>query len=133
MRVTVTGHRYAALLRIRITGRLILDPCISARNWQRIVHAAAGRVLELDTSGVTQVDAAGLGLLVMLAVEVRRRHGRLRLMGATPRMRTLVRTLGLGAVLGLVSDQAVARAIRLRDVIGGGGRRHLQESAACRS
>ena len=26
MRVTVTGHRYAALLRIRITGRLILRP-----------------------------------------------------------------------------------------------------------
>ena len=84
-------------------------------------------------SGVTQVDAAGLGLLVMLAVEVRRRHGRLRLMCATPRVRTLVRTRGLGAALGLVSERAVARAIRRRDVIGGGGRRHLQEPAACRS
>ena len=69
MRVTVTGHRYTTLLRITVTGRLILDPCISSRHWRRIVDAAAGRVLALDMSGVTQVDAAGLGLLVTLAVE----------------------------------------------------------------
>ena len=133
MKVNISGHCYGTLLRIRVTGRLILDPCLAARHWRRIVNAAAGRVLALDVSGVTQVDAAGLGLLVMLAVEVRRRNGRLRLVCATSRTRTLVRTTGLCAALGLVRDAAVARAIRRRDVIGGGGYRHLQESAACRS
>ena len=83
MRVDIIGHHYGSLLRIRISGRLILDPCLASRHWRRIVSAAAGRVLALDVSGVTQVDAAGLGLLVMLAVEVRRRHGRLRLMCAS--------------------------------------------------
>ena len=133
MKVIVAGHRYTTLLRIAISGRLILDPCISSRHWRRIVEAAAGRVLVLDMSGVTQVDAAGLGLLVRLAVEVRQRHGRLRLMCATTRVRTLVRTTGLGAALGMVSERAVARAIRRRDVIGDGEQRHLQEPAACRS
>jgi anti-sigma B factor antagonist len=133
MKVNITGHRYGTLLRIRITGRLILDPCLASRHWRRIVNAAAGRVLALDVSGVTQVDAAGLGLLVRLAVEVRRRHGRLRLLCASSRTRTLVRVTGLGAALGMVREAAVARAVRRHDVIGGGGYRHLQESAACRS
>ena len=133
MKVTVAGHRGTTLLRITITGRLILDPGLSVRYWRRIADAAAGRVLALDLSGVTQVDAAGLGTLVMLAVEVRRHQGRLRLMCATPRVRTLVRTTGLGAALGLVSERAIARAIRRRDVIGSGDQRHLPEPAACRS
>jgi anti-anti-sigma factor len=119
MRVNVTGHRNGTLLRIRIAGRLILDPCLASRHWRRILNAAAGRVLALDMSGVTQMDAAGLGLLVMLAVEVRRRHGRLRLMCATPRTRTLVRITGLCEALGLVRETAVARAVRRRDVLGG--------------
>jgi anti-anti-sigma factor len=133
MKVNVTGHRNGRLLRIKITGRLILNPCLASRHWRRILNAAAGRVLALDMSSVTQMDAAGLGLLVMLAVEVRRRHGRLRLMCATPRTRTLVRITGLCAALGLVREAALARAVRRPVVIGGGGYRYLQESAACRS
>lgn len=119
-------------LRLAISGRLVLGPRTDWQRWRPLVNAAAGRVLALDLSGVSQVDAAGLGLLVTLAAETRRRHGRLRLMCAPPRVRTLVRTTGLAAALGLVSEEAVVRAIRRRDVIVGNGASGLPRSQACR-
>ena len=123
--------RRPTTLRMAVTGRLVLGPRIEWQRWHPLVNAAAGRVLALDMSRVSHVDAAGLGLLVRLALELRRRHGRLRLMCAGPRVRTLLRTAGLTAALGVVSETAVARATRRRVVIGHGGARHLHEPEAC--
>jgi len=113
---TMTEYHFTTL-RVAVRGRLVLGPRLGWRNWSALVDAAAGRVLSLDLSGVSQIDAAGLGLLVGLAVELRQHQGRLRLMCVPPRLRTLVRTTGLGAALGLVSEAAVARAVRRRDVM----------------
>ncbi len=129
----MTSVQRHTTLRMAVTGRLVLGPRIDWQRWRPLVNAAAGRVLALDMSRVSQVDAAGLGLLVRLTLEVRRRHGRLRLMCARPRVRTLLRAVGLTAALGMVSEAAVARATRRRDVIGDGGARHLQEPEACRN
>ena len=117
MSVIMSSRRHATL-RIVVTGRLILGPELGWPGWRPVVCGSAGRVLELDMSRVSQVDAAGLGLLVMLAVELRLQGGRLRLICVQPRVRTLVRTVGLGAALGLVSEGAVARATRRRGLIG---------------
>ena len=119
MKLTMSSQRRATL-RIVVTGRLILGPELGWPGWRPVITGSAGRVLELDMSRVSQVDAAGLGLLVMLAVELRIQGGRLRLMCVQPRVRTLVRTVGLGAALGLVSEGAVARVARRRGLIGGG-------------
>jgi anti-anti-sigma factor len=131
MRVTAMNDARQNQLRVAVRGRLVLGPRIDWQRWRPMINAAAGRVLALDMSGVSQVDAAGIGLLVALAIEIRRRHGRLRLLCAPARIRTLVRTAGLGAVLGLVSEAAVARAARRRGLLLGDGR-GLHEAAACR-
>ena len=120
-------------LRIAVTGRLVLGPRLDWQRWRPLVNAAAGRVLALDMSRVSQVDAAGLGLLVRLVLELRRRHGRLRLMCVGPRVRTLLRATGLTAAAGVVSEAAIARVTRRRDVIVDSGVRHLQQPAACRN
>jgi anti-anti-sigma factor len=131
MRITTMGHERVGV-RIPITGRLVLGTRTSWTDWRPLADAAAGRILILDMSRVSQIDAAGLGLLVALAREVRRRGGRLRLMCAGARQQALIRTVGLGAALGMVSPAAVSRALRRRDVIEGSDTRRLPESAACR-
>ena len=127
----MTDYRHTTI-RIAIGGRLVCGPRLGWPLWRPLIDAAAGRVLALDLRSVSQIDAAGLGLLVALAVELRQRNGRLRLMCVPSRLRTLVRTTGLGAVLGLVSEAVVARAVRRRDVIGPGAFRDLREPATCR-
>jgi anti-anti-sigma factor len=131
MRITTMGDERVGV-RIPITGRLVLGPRTSWTDWRPLVDAAAGRVLTLEMSRVSQIDAAGLGLLVTLARAMRKRGGRLRLMCAGARQQALIRTVGLGAALGMISAAAVNRAVRRRDVIGGSGTGHLPEPAACR-
>jgi anti-sigma B factor antagonist len=129
MRLTINARQ--TTMRMAVTGRLVLGPRLDWQRWRPLVHAAAGRVLALDMSGVSHLDAAGLGLLVTLAAEMRRRHGRLRLMCARPRVRTLLRVTGLTAAVGVVSEAAIARATRRRDVIVDSGARDLRQPAAC--
>jgi anti-anti-sigma factor len=75
-----------------------------------VADAAAGRTLVLDMRGVSQIDAAGLGLLVALSTEVRRRGGCLRLARASRRVGALVRVTGLSGVLGMATEPASSSA-----------------------
>lgn len=105
-------------LRLVVTGRLVLGPRTDWRGWRPVAEASAGRMLALDVRAVSQIDAAGLGLLVALSADVRRHGGRLRLLHANQYVSTLVRATGLSGALGLVSDAAETRARRRRGPFG---------------
>jgi len=111
MKAFATGLRRPCL-RLAVTGRLVLGPRTDWRGWRPVADAAGGRMLVLDLRSVSQIDAAGLGVLVALYNDVRRHGGRLRLLHASCYVSALVRAAGLSGVLGLVSDAAEARARR---------------------
>lgn len=57
--------------------------------------------VELDLSGVTRVDSAGLALLLELARQARARGRELRCTGAPAQLRRLAEFFGISAVLAL--------------------------------
>jgi anti-anti-sigma factor len=61
--------------------------------------AAQSAELTVDTSGVQFIDASGLGLLVAMHGGVTGSGGRMRLLGATPSMRRLLRITRLEHLL----------------------------------
>src|SRR5687768_10053169 len=62
-------------VRLVATGRLVLGHGADWEAWSPRVAATPGRVVRVDLSAVTDIDAAGIGLLVRLAVQARC-HGR---------------------------------------------------------
>jgi anti-anti-sigma factor len=80
---------------------------------------SSGNVVHLDLSGVTFIDASGIGLLVRLRNHLFRTGGTLILDNVTPRTRLLLRLTGTGALLpppGEVLSSAPAPAVH-RDPI----------------
>ena len=71
-------------------GRLVLGDGADWEAWSPQAAATAGRVIRVDLSAVTDIDAAGVGLLVRLAVHARC-HGReLAIVAASPRVRQVL-------------------------------------------
>lgn len=58
----------------------------------------------------SSTDGDELGLLVALSTYVRQRGGRLRLLRASRRVRTMVQVTGLSAVLGMAAEPAGSSA-----------------------
>jgi anti-anti-sigma factor len=82
-----------------MAGRLVLGDGADWRTWWPLVASARGRRVGLDLSGVTAIDAAGLGLLARLAVQAWC-HGReLTIVAASARVRRMLQLVGLEAVL----------------------------------
>jgi anti-anti-sigma regulatory factor len=70
------------------------------RGWLQKLPAA-GRPLKIDGSAVTEVDGAGLQLLVSLARTLGERDRRLEIVAPTATLVDAARALGLDAFLGL--------------------------------
>jgi anti-anti-sigma factor len=82
-----------------MAGRLVLGDGADWRTWWPLVASVPGRRVGLDLSGVTAIDAAGLGLLARLAV-LAWCHGReLTIVAASARVRRVLQLVGLEAVL----------------------------------
>ena len=80
-------------------GRLVLGDGADWQAWSPQAAATPGRVICVDLSAVTDIDAAGVGLLVRLAVQARC-HGReLVIVAASPRVRQLLELVS-GLTLG---------------------------------
>jgi phospholipid transport system transporter-binding protein len=62
---------------------------------------AAGDAREVDLSGVSRADSAGLAMLLEWASQVQSHGGVLRLAGIPAQLRSLIRITGVGAVFGL--------------------------------
>lgn len=92
-----TGPRDHALLRCE--GRLTAGHGAERRVWASLLDASDRADLLLDLSGVTQLDAAGIGRLADVRNAVHRRGGSVRLIEANRRVWVMLRVTGLAAVL----------------------------------
>jgi anti-anti-sigma factor len=82
-----------------MAGRFVLGDGADWRTWWPLIASVPGRRVGLDLSGVTAIDAAGLGLLARLAVQAWC-HGReLTIVAASARVQRVLRLVGLEAVL----------------------------------
>ncbi|MGQ0723398.1 MAG: STAS domain-containing protein [Candidatus Eiseniibacteriota bacterium] len=71
---------------------------------ERIVGGSCRRLL-VDLSGVPWMNSAGLGILLSAYARMRERGGDVRLAGAGPRVRDILRTTKLLTVLAVLDDE----------------------------
>ncbi len=100
------GYTYQALL--QAAGRLVLGHGADRRFWAPILDGSERIDILLDLAGVTDLDAAGIGLIAELCRSMRRRGGTVRVFAASPRVETLLRLTGV--------DNALDRPMPLADV-----------------
>jgi anti-anti-sigma factor len=91
-------HREPHRTRIVAGGRLVVGQGAEIALWLPYINAAAGRPIEIDLCGVTEIDARALGLLLELAY-CADGGSTFRFVRASPRVRRLMRLTGLDTVL----------------------------------
>ena len=82
-------------------GRLVLGHGADWEAWAPLAAAVPGRRVRIDLSGVTEIDAAGIGLLARLAAQARCRGGELAVVAASARVRRVLEVVQLDAALRL--------------------------------
>ena len=87
------GYTYQALL--RCTGRLIVGHGAERFLWAPLLDGTDRVDILLDLAPVTDMDAAGVGLIAALCQAMHRRGGTVRLLSAPARVRTLLRITGV--------------------------------------
>ena len=86
-------------------GRLVLGDGADWEAWSPQAAATPGRVICVDLSAVTDIDAAGVGLLVRLAVQARC-HGReLAIVAASPWVRQVLELVQLDRIAGFSTSR----------------------------
>jgi anti-anti-sigma factor len=91
--------------RLVAAGRLVLGQGADIALWLPYLTTAAGRTIEVDLKGVTDIDARGLGLLLELAY-CADAGSSLHFVGASPRVMRLVRLTRLHTQLSFRARRA---------------------------
>jgi anti-anti-sigma factor len=71
-------------------GRLVLGHGATWDTWTPFMEQATRGALHVDLSGITQLDAAGIGLLVRVARRIRRQGRDFCIVAAPPRVRRML-------------------------------------------
>lgn len=79
---------------VRCSGRLTAAAGADHPAWVQLVEGCPGE-LQLDLSAVCRIDAAGVGRLAELCTAVHRRGGKVQLVAASDRVRTMLRITGV--------------------------------------
>ena len=87
------GYTRQALL--RCSGRLVLGRGAERHIWAAFLDGTERVDVLLDLAAVTDMDAAGIGVIAALCQSTRRRGGTVRLIAASSRVRTLFRVTGV--------------------------------------
>jgi anti-anti-sigma factor len=82
-------------------GRLVSGDGADWRAWSPATGAIRRRAVAVDLSGVSDIDAAGIGVLVRLAREARCRGRELTVIATSPCVRLVLDIVGLAAALRL--------------------------------
>jgi anti-anti-sigma factor len=93
-------------------GRLVLGDGADWEAWSPQAAATPGRIVRVDLSAVTDIDAAGVGLLVRLAVQARCHGRRLAVVAASPRVRRVLELVQLDRVAGVGTGRISGRRVR---------------------
>ena len=100
----VNGH-----IIVEASGKLEFgDPCLQLRELAKRLTHEGGRFFVLDLSGVSNIDSAGLGLLLSIYATIRNQGGDLKLLNVGKHIKDLLRVMGLAHVFQMFEDEDVA-------------------------
>jgi ABC-type transporter Mla MlaB component len=85
-------------LLVKATGRMVVGHGADPGHWRASLALQPGDVL-VDLSGVTALDARGVGVLASLVRGVTGRGGRLRVVAASPRAERVLAITGLASIV----------------------------------
>ena len=109
---TVDGRR----VRVALAGELDYRSAADLKDeFDRIVERLAPALVELDLSGLTFVDATGLGLFVGLTRQLRRHDGELRLLDVPPEPMKVLELTGLDEAFDTTAKRPDAPGERAED------------------
>ncbi|MFT3905008.1 MAG: STAS domain-containing protein [Steroidobacteraceae bacterium] len=86
----------------RLNGPLLIKDV--REGWGRLQGLLGGGAVEIDVSGLTAVDTAGVQMLLALTLEAQRRRQQLKLTGACAVLDETVRALGLQSAFAAARD-----------------------------
>jgi anti-sigma B factor antagonist len=97
----VNGH-----IIVEAAGRLEQgEPCIELRELAKRLTSDGGRQFVLDMSDISNVDSAGLGLLLSIYATIRNQGGDLKLLNVGDRIKDLLRVTNLADVFDIYDDE----------------------------
>jgi anti-anti-sigma regulatory factor len=94
-RLETVRPRYTCQALLRCSGRLIVGRGAERHHWAAFLDGTDQVDVLLDLSVVTDMDAAGIGIIASLCQSLRRRGGTVRMLAASARVRTLLRVTGV--------------------------------------
>jgi anti-anti-sigma factor len=106
------GYTYQALL--RCAGPLVSGDGAEPEVWSALLDSPDRVDVLLDLTGVTDIDAAGVGILAELCQVMHRQGGTVRLLAANERVRTMLRVTGVEDALDLPTPPARVFPFRSR-------------------
>jgi anti-sigma B factor antagonist len=96
---------------LQLTGRMTLGRQCKQLEWavDNLVGEGRKKVI-FDSSGVTNVDSTGIGIIVMSAEQVKKAGGELRVAGATGQVQQVLRMTNIHQIIALHPSTAAAAA-----------------------
>ena len=104
--ITRRGERGTVIVAV---GRLVLEHGARWGAWTPFIESASRGAVHLDLSGITQLDAAGIGLLARVARRIRRQGRDFCIVAVAPRVRRMLAVTRL--------EQTLASDCRVRAVM----------------
>jgi anti-anti-sigma factor len=86
-------------LLVTMAGRLVVGHGVESNHWRTCLALYAARDVLIDLSGVTALDAAGVGVLAGIVHRVTGQGGRVRVVAASPRAEWVLTVTGLASLL----------------------------------
>jgi anti-sigma B factor antagonist len=106
-----TKHVQPDIVVLEMTGRITLGNDCKQVEWttNRLVAESQRKVI-FDLSGVTYIDSTGIGIIVMVAGQLKKAGGELRVAAANERVEQLLKMTNVDQIVGLHPTTVAASA-----------------------
>jgi anti-anti-sigma factor len=99
MELTLSGNAHKVT--IRIAGALVADQCAAIREHVMELSISGRNHIELDMSETSLLDTAGMGILLLLKVVLKRRGGDLKVVALRPELLETLKAMRIAETLGI--------------------------------